>query len=256
MPRTAARAGGVVGAGAAPHERWPGVTIAIDTAGGRYTFDRAAARDAVEFAAECLGHVWLPWVRDLIVRPTFGWRRVTDGRRRFRRVFLGVPKQNGKSTTCVALAALIAYQHALPGTTVVIVGAAKSQAENTLEPLKRMVRDSPILRPRTEVYARTIVIPERDVKIVVLAADASGAHGYRVAGLALRGTPRRRVARSLRCAVALGGGATGAADPAPHDGGRRPGEPVRGGVGVCGEGARRRDPRRHDAARAVRGHAG
>jgi phage terminase large subunit-like protein len=171
------------GRGPAPHERWPGVTIAIDDARGRYVFDRAAAAHAVAFASECLGYTWLPWVKDLIVRPVFGWKRARDRRRRFQRIFLAVPKQSGKSTTCIAIAATMAYQYAPPGTTVVVVGAAKHQAENTLEPLKRMIRDSAILRPRTEVYARTIVIPERDVRLVVLASDAQGAHGYRISAL-------------------------------------------------------------------------
>jgi hypothetical protein len=58
-----------------------------------------------------------------------------EWRRRFRKVFLAVPKQNAKSYTCIVTAAVTAYQFAEPGTVLVIVGAARTQAENTLEPL-------------------------------------------------------------------------------------------------------------------------
>jgi phage terminase large subunit-like protein len=94
------------GDGPPPWERWPGASLRLDDAGGRYHFDAAAADQACDFFPTYLRHVkgdfagqpfeLLPWQRDLIVRPLFGWKRA-DGTRRFRKAFLEVGKKNGKA---------------------------------------------------------------------------------------------------------------------------------------------------------------
>ena len=73
----------------------------------KYDFDDDAAMRAVDFFSECLVHVkgklsgqpfeLLDWQK-LIVFELFGWKRVSDGTRRYRKAYIEVPRKNGKST--------------------------------------------------------------------------------------------------------------------------------------------------------------
>src|SRR3546814_5762784 len=78
----------------------------------KYRFDTEAADKAVAFFAECLTHttgewrgqpfVLSPWQAD-IVRAIFGWKR-QDGTRKYRYVFIAVPRKAGKTTLAAGLA--------------------------------------------------------------------------------------------------------------------------------------------------------
>lgn len=106
------------GTGPSPLERWPGVTIAIDSqwsslrrrwesSDRRYFYDAKEAKRACDFFPTYLKHHIGEWVgqrfdlmdyqRDLLVRPLFGWKRVEDGMRRFRKLFAFIPKGGGKA---------------------------------------------------------------------------------------------------------------------------------------------------------------
>ena len=94
------------GAGASPAERWPGVTIPIDSLGGKYEFkpelaDRVCAffpRFCSHSKGEFAGKAFEPldYQTQLILRPIFGWVGA-DGFRRFRKAFIEIPKKNGKT---------------------------------------------------------------------------------------------------------------------------------------------------------------
>ena len=72
-----------------------------------YWFDEEAADRAVTFFPRFLRHVkgeWAgqpfelsEWQREQIIRPVFGWKR-KDGTRRYRTVYVEVPRKSGKST--------------------------------------------------------------------------------------------------------------------------------------------------------------
>lgn len=105
------------GAGAPPSERWPGVTIPIDEAGGRYRFDGHAADKVCAFFPRYCSHSKgafagqrfepLPYQVALILRPIFGWvcnGGPEDGLRRFRKAYIEIPKKNGKTQLIAGLA--------------------------------------------------------------------------------------------------------------------------------------------------------
>ena len=129
-----------------------GVTIAIDDAGGKYHFDKRRADAACDFFPTYLRHFegehsgqpfeLLPWQRDLIIRPLFGWYR-SDGTRRFRRLFLEIGKKNGKSGLCSGLGLLLAFADAEPGAQVFCAAGAEEQARIVFRPSAEMARNSP-----------------------------------------------------------------------------------------------------------------
>jgi phage terminase large subunit-like protein len=84
----------------------PGPSRSRSKRGSGFWFDEAAADRAVAFFETCLTHtkgemagrplLLDDWERDRIIRPLFGWKR-NDGTRRYRKVFVFVPRKNGKA---------------------------------------------------------------------------------------------------------------------------------------------------------------
>src|SRR6187455_3725503 len=168
-PRDADATAAAVLANAEARRRWPGVSIAIDDAGGRFYFDEAAAARAVDFFPSFLQHLkgefaqrpfhLLDWQRELLVRPLFGWKRTADGLRRFRRVFLEIAKKNGKSGMCSGLGLYLLHCDREPGAEIVAAAADREQAGIVFNEARDMNESSPALAARSETYRRAIVVP-------------------------------------------------------------------------------------------------
>jgi len=133
---------------------------------GPYWFDEQAAERAVQFFETCLTHtkgelagkplLLDEWEKDQIVRPVFGWKR-KDGTRRYRKVFVEIPRKNGKSTICAGIALYLLHADREPGAEVYSAAADREQAAIVFDVAKQMVMQSEQLRRRTELYRRSMV---------------------------------------------------------------------------------------------------
>jgi phage terminase large subunit-like protein len=94
------------------------------------------------------------WQRRLL-RRAFGWYR-PDGTRRYRLVFLFVPRKNGKSLLCSAVSLLLTAADGERGPIVVCAATDEEQARVVFDEARAMVDASPDLRKRLEV--RTSVV--------------------------------------------------------------------------------------------------
>lgn len=168
--------------------RWPGVTIPIYDRGGLYYFDAAAASRAVEFFPLFLSHhkgtTWagrpfelLDWQRELIVRPFFGWKRASDGLRRFRKLFLFVPKKQGKTQLVAGLANLVLFCDNEAGAEIMVAAADREQARLLFGEARAMVEDCPDLAARADVLRSEIVYREMRSTMKVISAEARTKHG-------------------------------------------------------------------------------
>jgi len=100
-------------------------------------FNERLALHVVEFFPKYLRHSkgrWagqpfelLPWQRDDLLMPLFGWVR-PDGLRRFRRAFTEIPKKNGKSTLASGLGLYMLCADGEAGAEVYSAAADKDQA--------------------------------------------------------------------------------------------------------------------------------
>ncbi len=192
------------GDGPPPHQRWPGVTIEIpatwcakrkrwESPDGRFYFDEAAADKACDFFPTFLRHhigefagkpfELLEYQRLLIVRPVFGWKQVADGMRRFRVVFIFVPKGNGKSPLGSGLALYLTLCDDEPAAEVYVVAGDKDQARVVHESSKIMVEQSADLSELCEVLRDSLYSPQSRSFCQVLSSDASGKHGRRPHGV-------------------------------------------------------------------------
>lgn len=192
------------GNGPPPAERYPGVTLELDarwvatrkrweSRDGRYWFDQEAAEIALDFFPAYLEHhkgefAGLPFqlleYQDLLLtRPLFGWKRTSDNLRRFRKVFLALPKGNGKSPLGAGIGLLLTFADDEDGAEVYAAAADREQAAVVFDTARYMVEASPALRSRASVMRRLIEYPERHSIYRVLSADVRGKHGPNIHGL-------------------------------------------------------------------------
>jgi hypothetical protein len=134
-----------------------------------------------------------PFVPDLwqvvfVIAPLFGWRR-PDGTRLFRTLYLEVPRKNGKSTLCAAIALYLLTADREPGAEVYSAARDRDQARAVFDVARRMARASPALRRRLEIpkgaTAKTIRYDATASIYTALSSDTSGAakHGLNVHGV-------------------------------------------------------------------------
>lgn len=126
----------------------------------------------------------LPWQRDNVVWPLFGWRRA-DGSRRFRRMFLFIPKKNGKTTlgAAIELALLVVDQEG--GAELYTAATTRPQARISWKDCQKMVQHSPELKEilTTHNHISTINYEDLDASLVALSADSAASEGYNIHGL-------------------------------------------------------------------------
>jgi len=118
----------------------------------------------------------IQWQRERVIRPLFGWRR-PDGRLRYRRAGIFVPKKNRKSSLMSQLAQYIVCCH---GHDVFLAANDRLQARTMFRMVKQSVEASPHLSRMLEVVDSRSIIRNRDTgsEIRCLSADS-----YRNEGL-------------------------------------------------------------------------
>ena len=159
---------------------------------GEYWFDEEAAELAVEFFPRFLRHVkgeWAgqpfelsKWQQDEIIRPIFGWKR-KDGTRRYRTVYVEVPRKSGKSSLSAGIALILLYADREPGGEVYSAAADRDQAAIVFDAAKSMVEASPELQAISEVYRRSIFVRRSGSVYRVLSADVPTKHGLNAHGI-------------------------------------------------------------------------
>lgn len=153
-----------------------------------YYFDEVAADEVVYFI-ERLKHTkgrWsgkyfklLPWQRK-IVRDVFGWKRKSDGTRRYRTVYIEIPKKNGKSELVAAIALYTLVADGEPGAEIYGAACDKNQAAIVYDVAAQMVNQSPALQKKLIVRdsVKRIIFRKTGSFYRVLSADVKNKHGY------------------------------------------------------------------------------
>lgn len=125
------------------------------------------------------------WQIVYVVGPLLGWRH-EDGTRLYRTLYLEVPRKNGKSTLCAALALYLLTADREPGAEVVSAARDKDQGRAVFDVAAYMALASPALRKRLNVQRRGGTITREATNSVykVLSADKAGAskHGLNLHG--------------------------------------------------------------------------
>lgn len=174
-------------------KKWVDIILAIPgydpikTAGNCY-FDVPTAEMAISFFPNCLSHVKgklagkpfkLEKWQKAIVANIFGWKR-PDGTRRYREVFIYVPRKNGKTTVAAGIVNLILFTDNEPGAEIYSAAADRDQARLVFDQAAGMVRNEDRLYSRGTVYQKAIVRNDGTGSYKPISADANTKHGYNV----------------------------------------------------------------------------
>jgi len=174
-----------------PRARKRSTASAPPSSDGGFWFDEKEASSAVAFVEQHLRHWEGQWAGELfvlsewqrqIVRDLFGWKR-PDGKRRYRYVYVEVPKGNGKSPMGAALGLLLLFWDGGQGAAVYSVAGDRDQAEIVFRDAANMVDQSDQLAGETITLKNRIVYPKTRSYYQVLSADAPTKHGFRPHGI-------------------------------------------------------------------------
>lgn len=160
---------------------------------GAYWYDPDAAQAAVDFfehhlcftEGEWAGQPFRlqPWQEHEIVRPLFGWRRNSDGTRRYRRCFIWIPRKNGKTEFAAGLALLMLLLDGEPGGQVFSIAAEKDQASIVFNKAAVMVAYSETLTQLLDCLKPSIFCSELNASFRPLSGKPTGKHGLNMSGL-------------------------------------------------------------------------
>lgn len=119
-----------------------------------------------------------PW-QIFILTTVFGWRRRADGGRRFRRVYIEVPRGSGKSTLSSGVALYCLLVDHEPGAEVYSFATTRDQAKIVFGDAKVMAEHNPALRERfgLQVLANALYVPSTNSTFQAKSAEGSTLDG-------------------------------------------------------------------------------
>ena len=119
-----------------------------------------------------------PW-QAFIVANLYGWKRRSDGYRRFRTAFLEMPRGQGKTTLAAGISIWAAFIEGEPSSDVFICATKKDQARLCFDAARHMVLRVPALKNRISVGAYNLHQLSSASKLEPLGADADTLDGLR-----------------------------------------------------------------------------
>lgn len=159
---------------------------------GKFYYDAKAAKHAVDFIERYCTHVkgeqsgepikLEKWQKEDIINPIFGWKRA-DGTRRYRHVWIELPRKNAKTTIVTAIELYLFFCDQEPGAEIYFAAAARQQANIGFEIAADMIKQHPALAKRTEIYKNSIVLRDTSTKLQALSAEAYSKHGFNAHGI-------------------------------------------------------------------------
>lgn len=137
-----------------------------------YYFDSAKALEPIHFG-ECFTHVKGKWagaktLRDRLIELQgwqkwilaciFGWRRKSDGMRRYSLAYVCVPRKNGKSVLAAVMCLFMLAKDGEYGAEVYCGATTKKQAWEVFRPAKKMAMQQPVYtrKYRIDIHAQKL----------------------------------------------------------------------------------------------------
>lgn len=148
-------------------------------------FDRARGVRVVDFIERYCRHhkgEWAgkplllePWQKEIITQ-AFGWFR-KDGTRRFRTIYVEVPRKNGKSELASAIGLYLLLADGEAGAEIYSSATKKDQARIVWKTASEMVKKSPALSSFIKVYQSSLVVDKTSSSFQPLSAESKTLDG-------------------------------------------------------------------------------
>lgn len=153
-----------------------------------YYYDEEAAERACRFFPARLTFIDGPkagqpfepqeWEKDEIIRPIFGWKKKKDGTRKYRKVFIFVPRKNNKTTLATGIGIYMTYGFDVIGAQIFNAASTKEQAAISFDMAKKMISQDPVLMSASQIFRNSIIRKKTNGKYKVLTSDGESEMGY------------------------------------------------------------------------------
>jgi phage terminase large subunit-like protein len=123
------------------------------------------------------------WQREEVVRPAFGWKRRSDGYRKFREVYVEIPKKNAKTHLGAAIALYLLFGDDEKGAEIICGAGDREQARIAYDIAFNMVENNSDLKAVAEVMQRAIYYKNKNSSFKAVSHESGTKHGYDISGL-------------------------------------------------------------------------
>lgn len=157
-----------------------------------YFFSRTMANRIIKFFETRVVHIegdkaGKPFVLERwqrkVLRRAFGWYNRADGYRKFRVIWIEVPRKNGKSALASGIALYLAFEDMEPGAQVVSAAAETEQAGIVFNVAKSMVERNQKMTHKVKAFKKTLVDYGTASTYKVISAEAYSKHGKNLHGI-------------------------------------------------------------------------
>lgn len=159
----------------------------------KYYFDKPAAERVINWIQKYITHVkgeltgqkiiLEEWQKDDIIRPIFGIKRKKDKLRRFRTVYIEIPRKNAKSTLGAAMALYLLLSDGEPGAEIYSAAGDALQARIIFEIAQGMVRQNEALSGNCRAFQHSITKLDGSSFYKVISAEAGTKYGFNAHGI-------------------------------------------------------------------------
>jgi phage terminase large subunit-like protein len=127
-----------------------------------------------------------PWQVAYIIAPVFGWVRWDDEAEGYvrivRKLYVDVPRRNGKTTLSGGIAVYLMAADGEPGAQVYAAATSEKQARYTFDPIKTIAERAPALKGNVKAFTKKITHPASGSYFTVVSSVAEALHGANVHG--------------------------------------------------------------------------
>ncbi len=159
-----------------------------------YYYNKPAADKVIRFIEKYITHVkgelagtniiLENWQKEDIIKPAFGIKRKEDKLRRFRTIYVEVPRKNAKSTLGAALGLYLLLSDGEPGAEIYSAAGDVFQARIIFDIAKGMVDQNRDLSSRARAYQYSIKHKEKDQSFYkVISAESKTKYGLNAHGI-------------------------------------------------------------------------
>lgn len=153
----------------------------------KYFFDEKEANQAVTFIEKFCRVVdgrnagskliLLDWQKELVSN-LFGWKKKSNGFRKFNQVFLFIPRKNGKTVFSVAISLYVLLLDGEEFSQCYFAAADREQARLAFDVLKAMIDKEPKFRAALKTLMNSVRYPKTNSFFKVISSDAKTKHGF------------------------------------------------------------------------------
>jgi phage terminase large subunit-like protein len=153
----------------------------------KYYFDKDEATRVIKFMETFIKLVdgkkagqpmlLLDWQKELLVN-LFGWKRKSDNTRKFRQVFLFIPRKNGKTVFAAAISLYVLLMDNEEFAQCYFAASDRSQASLAFDVVKALIKKEPKFDKVLKVLLNSIKYEKLNSFLKVISSEASTKHGY------------------------------------------------------------------------------